>query len=79
MTTRERILVAMREHRFSGLGAGDIARAAGLAESTVRTWLPRLRTDRLVFECGRFGWWALSGDGYQRADELIAANYQRGA
>jgi DNA-binding IclR family transcriptional regulator len=73
MTSGDRILVAMREHRFSGLGAGEIAHAANLAESTVRRWLPKLRDEHMVFECGRYGWWALQGAGYQRANQLKAA------
>lgn len=60
--TGDRIVRAMLEHRFRGLGVSEIAAAAEIAPSTVRRWLPRLRERRLVRECGHYGWWTTTSE-----------------
>lgn len=62
MTTPERIVRAMVTHRFSALSASEIAAAAGMAESTVRRWLPKLHAEGLVRGTAYVGEWTTTAD-----------------
>lgn len=59
--TGQQILDAMTDHRFGGLSVREIAAAANLSASTVRTWLPKLQQQRLVRDVGVHGWWTTTG------------------
>jgi DNA-binding IclR family transcriptional regulator len=73
MTTVDKIVKGMAESRFGGsmMGAGDIAHVAGVAESTVRRWLPKLIFEHhYVRHTSYVGQYALSPEGHAHAATL---------
>jgi DNA-binding IclR family transcriptional regulator len=61
LTTQERIVEAMRSHRFTPgpFTVREIADAAGLSRSTVQNHLPALIKQRLVKHTSRIGEYAI--------------------
>ncbi len=66
-STGDQIVRAMVHHRFrSGLSVADIAAAAELGQSTVRTWMPRLHAEGLVRPTAYQGVWTTTGKAEQQ-------------